>query len=236
MSRHQAEKNATRSRQKATGQSYQAALVSLRNERIDHREKVTSAPPSGPTADGPVPAELAGLVRFHADSVCRYLNDAIHRARYTSLPFYDWQRMTLCHLTDALEHLHLLIGTIAAYLQEHHVSAARIRSHLQVNDEKAVAAFITPSALSHLCGLTGKPAEGQQSSVWHSVGVSIATGSGWSCAEQEDALEVLLAALYANYPDDEEAFDNLPAPLKERALALTGQIRAWRMEAPQDLT
>lgn len=45
---------------------------------------------------------LSRLVRFHADAICRYLNDAIHRDRYTGLPFYEWQRMTLYHLTDAL--------------------------------------------------------------------------------------------------------------------------------------
>lgn len=43
--------------------------------------------------------------------------------------------------------------------------------------------------------------------------------------EREDALEVALAALYGNCPDDEQAFDNLPVPLRERALALSEIFR-----------
>ncbi|MEU3736871.1 hypothetical protein AB0E78_07355 [Streptomyces sp. NPDC032198] len=180
-----------------------------------------------PASDGPVPGELSGLVRFHADAICRYLNDAIHRDRYTGLPFYEWQRMTLYHLTDALEHLNLLIGTIAAYLQDQRVDPQRIRSHLQVRDEKAVRALVTPSALAHLAGLTGKTTEEDRSGVWHDVGASIAEGTGWASPEREAALEAALAALYANYPDDEEAFGNLPTPLKERALAFNELVRSF---------
>ncbi|MFI1969801.1 hypothetical protein [Streptomyces cinnamoneus] len=227
MTRRQAEKNATRARQKATGQPYQAALKDLRDERLAHREGVINQPPWAPAGDGPVPSELSGLVRFHAYVICRYLNDAIHRARYTGLPFYEWQRMTLYHLTDALEHLNLLIGTVTAYLQEQRVAPGQIRSHLQVGNDKAVQAFITPSALAHLAGLTGKPSTEEQTGVWHDVGASIADGTGWSCPGREDALEAALAALYGNYPDDEEAFDNLPAPLKERALALNELLRPF---------
>ncbi|MFF3273127.1 hypothetical protein ACFYWU_19700 [Streptomyces chrestomyceticus] len=226
MSRRQAEKNATRERQEATGQPYQAALKGLREERLAHREGVINQPAWSPADEGPVPSALSGLVRFHADNICRYLNDAVHRARYTGLPFYEWQRMTLYHLTDALEHLNLLIGTIAAYLQEQRVAPGQIQSHLQVRDDKAVRAFITPSALTHLAGLTGKTVEGRPG-VWHDVGASIAKHTGWTCPEREDALETALAALYANYPDDEEAFDNLPAPLKERALALNELLRSF---------
>ncbi|MEV5876998.1 hypothetical protein AB0L75_22705 [Streptomyces sp. NPDC052101] len=212
MSRSQAEKNATRVRQEVTGQPYQAALKDLREERLAHREDVLNQPPWASASDGPVPSELSALVRFHADTICRYLNDAVHRARYTGLPFYEWQRMTLYHLTDALEHLNLLIGTVTAYLQEQRVAPGQIRSHLQVRDDKAVQAFVTPSALAHLAGLTGKTATENQSGVWQNVGASIADGTGWSCPEREDALEAALAALYGNYPDDEEAFDNLPVP------------------------
>ncbi|GCD44088.1 hypothetical protein [Streptomyces paromomycinus] len=225
MSRHQAEKNAARERQEAAGKPYQAALKDLRKERLTHREDVLNQPSWSPADDGPVPSELSGLVRFHANQICRYLNDAIHRDRYTGLPFYDWQRMTLYHLTDALEHLNLLIGTIVAYLQEQRVSPERMRSNLQVRHDKAVRAFVTPSALAHLAGLTGKTAE-DRSGVWHDVGSSIANRTGWSCPEREDALETVLAALYANYPDDEEAFDNLPDPLREHALSLNELLRS----------
>ncbi|MFF9315974.1 hypothetical protein ACF1BS_34475 [Streptomyces sp. NPDC014748] len=225
MTRRQAEKNATRARQEVTGQPYQAALKDLRDERLAHREGVINQAPWAPADDGPVPSELSGLVRYHSYAICRYLNDAIHRARYTGLPFYDWQRMTLYHLTDALEHLNLLIGTVTAYLQEQRVAPGRIQSHLQVGSDNAVEAFITPSALSHLAGLTGKTAAEDRSGIWHDVGASIAGGTGWACPEREDALEAALAALYGNYPDDEQAFDNLPAPLKERALALNELLR-----------
>ncbi|MFF1411508.1 hypothetical protein ACFVX6_17250 [Streptomyces sp. NPDC058289] len=59
-------------------------------------------------------------------------------------------------------------------------------------------------------------------SVWHQVGTSVASGTGWSDERAEDALEVVLAAVFANYPYDDCAFGNLPEPLKARALAVHG--------------
>ncbi|MCM1967961.1 hypothetical protein [Streptomyces sp. G1] len=213
-----------RSRQVETGQGYQQALNDLRHERHEHRGRVLETPVyAAGKGDGPVPGELTRLVRHHSYWVSHYLNDAVHRARYTKAPFFDWRRMTLYHLTDALEHLNLLIGTITAYLiNELHLDPAQVRSHLQASNHKDVEAFITPSALEHVAGLTGKPSTGDRISVWHQVGTSVASGTGWSDARTEDALEIVLAAVFANYPDDDSAFDNLPEPLRARALAVHG--------------
>ncbi|MEV5605760.1 hypothetical protein AB0L33_30420 [Streptomyces sp. NPDC052299] len=227
-SHNQARKNATRRRHAETGEPYAAALEAVRQGRLNQLDNLTEA--AAVSEIGPkdfhnmaVPEALTELVRYHSHRITRYLYFAIDEGRWGD-NLAEWQSTTLYKLTDAAEHLHLLIGTIAAYLRDEGVEPYFLRRYLQVAHDRQVEAHFTPQVEEHLAGLTGKP-EPDGSVVWHSVGRHIAAQSGWSNPEHHEALEAVLHALYANYPDDRQAFDHLPPDLRDRTLALIPLVR-----------
>ncbi|MER5509364.1 hypothetical protein ABT052_29105 [Streptomyces sp. NPDC002766] len=229
-SQNQARANAARRRQAETKESYAAALEAVRRDRLREPDDVTEAdkPSAGQGADyfhdQPVPEALTELVRYHSHRIAKYLYCAMDEGRWRS-DFAEWQAMTLYKLTDAMAHLHLLIGTITAYLRNEGVSQYFLRRYLQVDDDCQVEAYLTPRVEEHLAGLTGQPAP-EDAVIWHSVGSDIAARTGWSDPERHQALEAALLALFANYPDDSQAFDHLPPALQERVLALIPLVRA----------
>ncbi|MEW2297927.1 hypothetical protein ABZ719_35420 [Streptomyces sp. NPDC006743] len=226
-SHNQARANAARRRQSETGEPYATALQAVRLDRLTRLDDLSEADaPAGAPAnlhDRPVPEELTELVRYHAHRIVRYLYFAVDEGHYRE-DLADWQSATLYKLTDALEHLHLLIGTIAAYLREAGVTDSFLRRYLQVGDDRQVEAYFTSSVEEHLAGLMGREAP-QDSVIWHTVGRHIASRSGWSKPDRHEELEVLLQALYANYPDDDQAFDHLPTAMQERVLAVIQHLR-----------
>lgn len=228
-SHNQARANAARRRQAETGESYAAALEMIRMDRprkLDDPTEAGNRPAGrGPEYfhDEPVPEVLTELVRYHSHRIARYLYFAMEEGHWGN-DFAEWQAMTLYKLTDALEHLHLLIGTISAYLRNEGVEQYFLRRYLQVNEDHQVEKYFTPRVEEHLAGLTGQPAP-ENPVVWHSVGSDIANRSGWSRPERHEALEAALHAHFGNYPDDDQAFDHLPTPLQERVLALIPLMR-----------
>lgn len=228
-SHNQARANAARRRQRETGESYAAALQAVRLDRRSGLDDPTAADDARTATpkdlhEQPVPEALTELVRYHTHRIVRYLYFAVDEGHYRE-DLAEWKSTTLYKLTDALEHLHLLIGTIAAYLREAGATQHTLRRYLQVQDDRQVEAYFTPCVDEHLAGLTGREAP-QDSVIWHEVGRHIANRSGWSQPERHDDLEVLLNALYANYPDDTQAFDHLPTALRERVLAVVTLLRA----------
>lgn len=229
---NQARANDARRRQAKTGESYAAALDAVRKDRlrkIDALEADSATPAvlQDDLHEVPVPKELTELVRYHADRVTSYLAAAVDEGRWQADDFADWQRMTLYKLTDGLAHLHLLIGTITAYLRDAGTSEHSLQRYLQVGEARQVEAFITPRVQEHLAGLTNgeKP---EDSVVWYDVGSCIAEGKGWSNPDRHDALEGCLYALYTGYPDDPEALDHLPQDLRKRVLALLPHVRSTK--------
>ncbi|MFD7283736.1 hypothetical protein ACFV80_43785 [Streptomyces sp. NPDC059862] len=221
---NQARANAARRRQAETGEPYAAALQAVRLDRLRRLDDLTEADPSsvGRTPEDfhklPVPEVLTELVRYHSHRIVKYLYYAMDEGRWNQ-DFAEWQCMTLYKLTDALEHLHLLIGTISAYLRNAGVQPTFLRRYLQVQEDRQVEGYFTPRVEEHLAGLTGQE-EPADAVIWHHVGSDIANRSGWCHPERHDALEVVLHAFYGNYPDDAQAFDHLPTALEERVLAL----------------
>ncbi|GGZ18252.1 hypothetical protein [Streptomyces nitrosporeus] len=228
-SHNQARANAARRRQSETGESYAAALQAVRLDRLSQLGDLIEADgePRSPSVNfhhRAVPEELTELVRYHSHRITKYLYFAVDEGHYRD-DLAEWQSTTLYKLTDALEHLHLLIGTIASYLREEGASDYFLRRYLQVRDDRQVEAYFTPSVEEHLAGLTGREAP-QDSVVWYDVGRHIASRSGWSNPERHDEFEVLLQALYANYPDDSQAFDHLSTAMRERVLDVLDHLRS----------
>ncbi|GGZ30321.1 hypothetical protein [Streptomyces poonensis] len=225
---NQARANEARRRQAETGESYASALAAVRRDRLRAADSLTAASgkPGDPPDfhDVPVPQELPELVRYHAHRIVRYLAQAVDEGRWADGDFAEWQRMTLYKLTDGLEHLHLLIGTISAYLRDADVPPSHLRRYLQVGEDRHVQAFLTPRVEEHLAGLTQRP-KPENSIVWHSVGADIAAREGWCDPDRHDTLEVWLNALCSSYPDDPQALDHLPPRLRERVLALVPHLR-----------
>ncbi|MFJ8608108.1 hypothetical protein ACIRH0_13045 [Streptomyces sp. NPDC093675] len=225
---NQARANEARRRQAETGESYSSALAAVRCDRLQAADSLEAAavkPGDPPNLhDVPVPQELPELVRYHANRIVRYLAQAVDEGRWADDDFAEWQRITLYKLTDGLEHLNLLIGTISAYLRDAGVPPSHLRRYLQVREDRHVQAFFTPRVEEHLAGLTRQP-EPEGSVVWHSVGADIAAGQGWCDPDRHDTLEVWLNAFCSNYPDDPQALDHLPPRLRERVLALVPHLR-----------
>ncbi|MET9077915.1 hypothetical protein ABZX95_38530 [Streptomyces sp. NPDC004232] len=223
-SHNQARANAARRRQAETGEPYAAALQAVRLDRfrrLDDLSEADTGQASGMPANFhelPVPEVLTQLVRYHSHRIAKYLYFAMDEGRW-SQDFAEWQSMTLYKLTDALEHLHLLIGTISAYLRNDGVQQVSLRRYLQVEEDRQIEAYFTPQVEEHLAGLTGQE-EPDGALIWYDVGRDIATRSGWSHPERHEALEAVLHAHYGNYPDDAQAFDHLPTALRERVLVL----------------
>ncbi|WP_406161866.1 hypothetical protein OG806_39615 [Streptomyces sp. NBC_00882] len=80
-----------------------------------------------PAGEGAAP-ELPALVTYH----CRYINAYLARAQSLGNRGWmgEWQRLVLYALTDALAHNHLLVGTIAVYLQRQDLDADLLRRYL----------------------------------------------------------------------------------------------------------
>jgi hypothetical protein len=118
-----------------------------------------------------VPPELLALVTYH----CRHINAYLARAQSLGTLHHDWmsewQRLVLYALTDALAHNHLLVGTIAAYLQRQDLDADLLRRYLQSRHPDR---YVTREAVDHLDGLTGAVSERSAEPTWVSVGRWIA--------------------------------------------------------------
>ncbi|MFJ3026000.1 hypothetical protein ACIPH4_34295 [Streptomyces tendae] len=131
----------------------------------------TVEPAPCPVGDG-VPPELLALVTHH----CRRINAYLARAQHLQGDsMKQWQRLVLYALTDALAHNHLLVGTLAAYLQRQDLDPDLLRRYLQSPDPDR---YITREAVQHLDGLTGAVPEEAAEPVWTSVGRRIARDDG----------------------------------------------------------
>ncbi|MGV9654453.1 hypothetical protein [Streptomyces sp. NPDC003554] len=168
---NQARANEARRHQAQTGESYAAALAAVRRDRLRAADSLDAD--SGKAGDPPdfhdvpVPQELPELVRYHANRIVRYLGQAVDEGRWANDDFAEWQRSTLYKLTDGLEHLNLLIGTISAYLRDIGVPPSYLRRYLQVREDRHVQTFLTPRVEEHLAGLTQQPRP-EGSVIWHS--------------------------------------------------------------------
>ncbi|MEU2994655.1 hypothetical protein AB0926_30195 [Streptomyces griseoincarnatus] len=122
-----------------------------------------------------VPPELPALVAHH----CRRINAYLARAQHLQILHGDdmrqWQRLVLYALTDALAHNHLLVGTLAAYLQRQDLAPDLLRRYLQSPDTDR---YITREAVEHLDGLTGAVPEEAAEPVWTAIGRRIARDGG----------------------------------------------------------
>ena len=67
------------------------------------------------------------MVEEHVRHVNKYWSGAMQAGRQNHDRQGEWQRLVLYHLTDALAHNVLAVGTIAAYLQQHRVWSPVIR-------------------------------------------------------------------------------------------------------------
>lgn len=123
-----------------------------------------------PAGEGVAP-ELLALVTYH----CRHINAYLARDQSLGNQHEDWmgewQRLVLYALTDALAHNHLLVGTIAAYIQRQDLDADLLRRYLQSPHPDRC---ITGEAVDHLDGLTGAVPERSTEPTWAAVGRRIA--------------------------------------------------------------
>jgi hypothetical protein len=122
-----------------------------------------------------VPPELLALVTYH----CRRINAYLTRVQQLQTLHGDhmkqWQRLVLYDLTDALAHNHLLVGTLAAYLQRQDLDSDLLRRYLQSPDPDR---YITCEAVQHLDGLTGAVPEEAAEPIWTGIGRRIARDGG----------------------------------------------------------
>ncbi|MEU7306123.1 hypothetical protein [Streptomyces sp. NPDC007206] len=122
-----------------------------------------------------VPPELLALVTHHCRRINAYLARAQHLQTLHGTRMKQWQRLVLYALTDALAHNHLLVGTLAAYLQRQNLDPELLRRYLQSPDPDR---YITREAVQHLDGLTGTVPEEAAEPVWTAVGRHIARDGG----------------------------------------------------------
>ncbi|MGW7260642.1 hypothetical protein [Streptomyces sp. NPDC054834] len=168
-----ARKNAARRQQDLTGTNRRAALQDIRNA-VPPAPQARNATriPGGEAHADVVPAELIVLVQDFVHWERRHLDDAVNAARQHIESPANWHRLVLYALTDALAYNFLLVGTLAAYLQEQGLDAEPLRRHLQSPDPDR---YINQEALDLLAGLMGRPvAEDQQEPTWHFIGRQIA--------------------------------------------------------------
>ncbi|MGW8955616.1 hypothetical protein [Streptomyces sp. NPDC055709] len=118
-----------------------------------------------------MPPELLALVTHHCRHINRYLARAQSLGSHHQDCMREWQRLVLYALTDALAHNHLLVGTIAAYLQRQDLDTDLLRRYLQSADADR---YITRQAIEHLDGLTGAVPEQCVEPTWTTVGRWIA--------------------------------------------------------------
>ncbi|WP_406834835.1 hypothetical protein ACICHK_00220 [Streptomyces sp. AHU1] len=118
-----------------------------------------------------VPPELLALVNYHCRRINAYLARAQHLQSLHGVSMTEWQRLVLYPLTDALAHNHLLVGTLAAYLQRQDLDPDLLCRYLQSPDPDR---YITHEAVQHLDGLTGAVPEEPAEPVWTAVGRHVA--------------------------------------------------------------
>ncbi|WP_329449541.1 hypothetical protein OG894_00710 [Streptomyces sp. NBC_01724] len=95
-------------------------------------------PPPAPCTVEPAPhpvgdevsLELLALVNHHCRRINAYLARVQHLQNLHGDGMKQWQRPVLYALTDALAHNHLLVGTLAAYLQRQDLDADLLRRYL----------------------------------------------------------------------------------------------------------
>ncbi|MFJ2008376.1 hypothetical protein [Streptomyces chartreusis] len=106
---------------------------------------------------------------------CRHINAYLAHAHSLGTLHEDcmreWQRLVLYALTNALAHNHLVVGTIAAYLQRQNLDADLLRRYLQSPHPDR---YVTREAVDHLDGLTGAVPETRAEPTWVAVGRRIA--------------------------------------------------------------
>ncbi|MFD0287645.1 hypothetical protein [Streptomyces lutosisoli] len=149
-------------------------LQQIRDALPPTLETRTVSPAPRPAGDS-VPDELLALVTHH----CRHINSYLARAQSLGIQhracMSEWRRLTLYALTDALAHNHLVVGTIAAYLQRQDLDRDLLRRYLQSPDPDR---YITRHAVEHLDGLTNATPEERAEPTWTHVGRCIARASG----------------------------------------------------------
>lgn len=144
----------------------------------DIRDQLSPAPegraaaPTGTALPGTVPPALLAMVEEHARHVNKYWSRAMQAGRQYHDYQGEWQRLVLYHLTDALAHNFLAVGTIAAYLQQHGTDEDLVRRYLQSPHPDR---YVTRHALDHLTGLIGPlPGHDAPEPTWTFVGREIA--------------------------------------------------------------
>ncbi|MFJ4895034.1 hypothetical protein ACIP5U_34350 [Streptomyces sp. NPDC088788] len=169
-----ARKNAARRQQELTGANRRAALQDIRNA-LPPASRTRKAARESTGVSPVVPAEMVALVQDFVRWDRSHLDDAVRAAHQYKEHPGEWHRLVLYALTDALAYNYLLVGTIAAYLQEQGIDPDLLRRHLQSPDPDR---YVTQEALDLLAGLMGKIiAEGQREPTWTSIGRQI-TESG----------------------------------------------------------
>ncbi|MER6127864.1 hypothetical protein ABT173_35840 [Streptomyces sp. NPDC001795] len=168
-----ARKNAARRQQDLTGVNRRAALQDIRNALPPARRARRTAQLPSPGEDkAVVPAELVALVQDFVHWDKRHLDEAVQASRQHTEAPHHWHRLVLYALTDALAYNFLLVGTLAAYLQEQGLDPDLLRRHLQSPDPDR---YVSQEALDLLAGVMGRPIpEERQESAWHFVGRQIA--------------------------------------------------------------
>lgn len=179
MSSHaHARKNAARYHQDVFGLNRRAALQGIRDSLPAAPGARRAAPAAGP-ADDVVPEQLLALVEDHCRRGSGYLREAVRLGHQQPERMHDWQRLVLYALTDALAHNFLLVGALAAYLQQRGVDDDLLRRYLQSPEPDR---YVTQDALDHLAGLLGQPAPaGQPEPVWYIVGRQISDRQQQQC-------------------------------------------------------
>lgn len=209
---NQARKNAARRLRQESGRSYQSAVQHLREEQ----GRVRAARDDRSVVRRPVPAELPALAAHHIDAVCGYFHQVLDQ-QYLALHYGDWCRMVLYRLTDAQQHLELLVGAIAAHMQHRQVLPERIASNLQVRSVGEVDTRISAEARHQLAGLLDLPCPAPEDAFLDidcTIGHGIAHRDGSPRSERKVTLEAFLAAIYSGYPSDPGALDDLPDTLR----------------------
>ncbi|MGQ4484249.1 hypothetical protein ACN6LM_002577 [Streptomyces sp. SAS_281] len=169
----QARKNAARRQQDLTGASRRAALQDIRNTMppVPHAQNANTTT-GARTPAHVVPPELTALVQDFVGWEQHHLNEAVRAARQHVEWPANWHRLVLYALTDALVYNFLLVGALAAYLQEEGLDAELLCQHLQSPNPDR---YISQDALDLLAGLMGRAvADGQQEPTWHFIGTQIA--------------------------------------------------------------
>ncbi|MFD6297971.1 hypothetical protein ACFWFU_24460 [Streptomyces sp. NPDC060235] len=169
-----ARKNAARRQQDLTGANRRAALQDIRNA-LPPTSRSQRATPDSTEISPVVPAEMVALVQDLVRWNRKHLDEAVCAAHQHREHPGEWHRLVLYALTDALAYNFLLVGTIAAYLQEQGIDPNLLRRHLQSPDPDR---YVTQESLDLLAGLSGKTlTEDQREAPWTWIGRQIAEAS-----------------------------------------------------------